>query len=173
MKAPCVYILANRPNGTLYIGVTSNLVQRVWQHKNDLVEGFTKRYGVHRLVWYEAHENMESAITREKMLKRWKRAWKIIPIRFEYTLNSSFLRKQESSPQLLDSGLRRSDDERPTIVFLYGRITTSWYNLEVTLFEGALFFSNEDVGSRLNTRIGTLRNSLVDTMLAHSTPSHR
>ena len=77
MKAPCVYILANNPNGTLYIGVTSNLVQRVWQHKNDLVEGFTKRYGVHRLVWYEAHENMESAITREKMLKRWKRAWKI------------------------------------------------------------------------------------------------
>ena len=77
MKAPCVYILANNPNGTLYIGVTSNLVQRVWQHKNDLVEGFTKRYGVHRLVWYEAHENMESAIAREKMLKRWKRAWKI------------------------------------------------------------------------------------------------
>ena len=77
MKAPCVYILANKPNGTLYIGVTSNLVQRVWQHKNDLVEGFTKRYGVHRLVWYEAHESMESAITREKMLKRWKRAWKI------------------------------------------------------------------------------------------------
>ena len=77
MKAPCVYILANNPNGTLYIGVTSNLVQRVWQHKNDLVEGFTKRYGIHRLVWYEAHENMESAITREKMLKRWKRAWKI------------------------------------------------------------------------------------------------
>ena len=80
MKAPCVYVLANKPNGTLYIGVTSNLVQRVWQHKNDLVEGFTKRYGIHRLVWFEAHESMESAITREKMLKRWKRAWKIIPI---------------------------------------------------------------------------------------------
>ena len=77
MKAPCVYILASKPNGTLYIGVTSNLVQRVWQHKNNLVEGFTKRYGVHRLGWYEAHESMESAITREKMLKRWKRAWKI------------------------------------------------------------------------------------------------
>ena len=74
---PCVYVLANKPNGTLYIGVTSNLVQRVWQHKNDLVEGFTKRYGIHRLVWFEAHESMESAITREKMLKRWKRAWKI------------------------------------------------------------------------------------------------
>lgn len=77
MKTPCVYILASKPNGTLYIGVTSNLTQRVWQHKNDLVEGFTKRYGVHRLVWYEVHESMESAITREKMLKRWKRAWKI------------------------------------------------------------------------------------------------
>lgn len=77
MKTPCVYILASKPNGTLYIGVTSNLIQRVWQHKNDLVEGFTKRYGVHRLVWYEAHESMESAITREKMLKRWKRVWKI------------------------------------------------------------------------------------------------
>ena len=74
---PCVYILANKPNGTLYIGVTSNLVQRVWQHKNDLVEGFTKRYAVHQLVWYEAHETMDSAILREKMLKRWKRAWKI------------------------------------------------------------------------------------------------
>ena len=55
MKLPCVYILANNPNGTLYIGVTSNLVQRVWQHKNDVAEGFTKRYGVHRLVWYEVH----------------------------------------------------------------------------------------------------------------------
>ena len=77
MKIPCVYILASKPNGTLYIGVTSNLTQRVWQHKNDLVEGFTKRYGVHGLVWYEVHESMESAIAREKMLKRWKRARKI------------------------------------------------------------------------------------------------
>ena len=55
MKAPCVYILANKPNGTLYIGVTSNLVQRVWQHKNDLVEGFTKRYGIHRLVPFQVN----------------------------------------------------------------------------------------------------------------------
>ena len=77
MKAPCVYILASKPNGTLYIGATSNLAQRVWQHKNDFVEGFTKRYGVHRLVWYEAHESMEGALTRERMLKRWKRTWKI------------------------------------------------------------------------------------------------
>ena len=77
MKQPCVYILANKRNGTLYIGVTSNILQRVWQHKNDLVEGFTKRYGVHMLVWYESHETMENAITREKAIKEWKRAWKL------------------------------------------------------------------------------------------------
>ena len=77
MKQPCVYILASRRNGTLYVGVTSNLLQRVWQHKSDLVEGFAKRYGVHTLVWYESHETMESAISREKAIKEWKRAWKI------------------------------------------------------------------------------------------------
>ena len=77
MKQPCVYILASKRNGTLYIGVTSTLVQRVWQHKNDLVEGFTKRYGVHTLVWYEIHETMESAIAREKAIKEWRRAWKL------------------------------------------------------------------------------------------------
>ena len=77
MKTPCVYILGSKLGGTLYVGVTSNLVQRVWQHKNDFVEGFTKRYGVHRLVWYEVHESMESAITREKAIKKWSRAWKV------------------------------------------------------------------------------------------------
>ena len=77
MKQPCVYILASKPNGVLYIGVTSNLIQRVWQHKNDVIEGFSKRYQTHGLVWCEPHESMESAITREKALKRWKRAWKI------------------------------------------------------------------------------------------------
>ena len=77
MKIPCVYILASKANGTLYIGVTSDLVQRVWQHRNGLAEGFTKRYGVHQLVWYEVHESMESAIMREKALKKWNRAWKI------------------------------------------------------------------------------------------------
>ena len=74
---PCVYILSSKRNGTLYIGVTSNLLQRVWQHKNDFVEGFTKRYGVHTLVWYETHSTVDSAITREKALKKWKRSWKI------------------------------------------------------------------------------------------------
>ncbi|PKN69132.1 MAG: hypothetical protein CVU54_11520 [Deltaproteobacteria bacterium HGW-Deltaproteobacteria-12] len=72
-----VYILANGKNGTIYIGVTSDLFKRVWEHKNYLVEGFTKRYKVHRLVWYELHENMNSAIEREKRLKEWKRAWKL------------------------------------------------------------------------------------------------
>jgi putative endonuclease len=74
---PCVYLLASGRNGTLYVGVTSNLAQRVWQHKSDLVEGFTQRYGVHMLVWYEAHGTMEGAIAREKAIKEWKRAWKI------------------------------------------------------------------------------------------------
>ena len=77
MRVPCVYILASKPDGTLYTGVTTSLVQRVWQHKNDLVEGFTKRYGVHTLVWYEVHDSIGSAIQREKALKKWKRAWKI------------------------------------------------------------------------------------------------
>ena len=77
MKLPCVYILASKRNGTLNLGVTSNLVQRIWQHKNDFVEGFTKRYGVHTLVWFEGHESMESAIAREKAIKEWKRVWKV------------------------------------------------------------------------------------------------
>lgn len=76
-KEPCVYILASRRNGTLYTGVTSSLKKRVWEHKNNVVEGFTKRYGVHTLVWYEVHSSMESAITREKAVKEWKRRWKL------------------------------------------------------------------------------------------------
>jgi len=76
-KQPCVYILASRRNGTLYVGVTSDVIKRVWEHKNDLIEGFTKRYGVHILVWYEAHETMLSAIAREKAIKEWKRRWKL------------------------------------------------------------------------------------------------
>ena len=83
MKQPCVYILANKPNGTLYVGVTSNLVRRVWQHKHDMVEGFTKRYGVHTLVWYELHATMAQAITREKRLKEWNRDWKLVLIEKE------------------------------------------------------------------------------------------
>ena len=76
-RIPCVYILASRRNGTLYIGVTSNLAHRVWHHKTDAIPGFTQRFGVHRLVWYEAHPTMASAIEREKALKEWQRAWKL------------------------------------------------------------------------------------------------
>ncbi|HEY1992731.1 MAG TPA: GIY-YIG nuclease family protein [Gammaproteobacteria bacterium] len=74
---PCVYILAKDRIGTLYTGVTSDLIKRVSEHKNGSVEGFTKKYNVHALVWYERHETMESAIGREKVIKGWKRAWKI------------------------------------------------------------------------------------------------
>ena len=76
-KQPCVYIMASKRNGTLYTGVTSNLVQRVWQHKNNVVAGFTSKYSVHLLVWYELHQDMPSALGREKAIKNWKRAWKI------------------------------------------------------------------------------------------------
>ena len=76
-KQPVVYILASRQNGTLYVGVSSSLFKRIWQHKNNQAKGFTGLYHVHRLVWYEWHATMESAITREKQLKNWKRQWKI------------------------------------------------------------------------------------------------
>jgi putative endonuclease len=72
-----VYILASRRNGTLYVGVTNDVMRRTWQHKADLVEGFTKKYGVHILVWFEIHGDIHAAIAREKQLKKWNRAWKI------------------------------------------------------------------------------------------------
>ena len=74
---PAVYMLANKRNGTLYVGVTSNIVKRIWEHKNNVVESFSKKYGLHNLVWYEMHATMESAIGREKQIKNWKRDWKI------------------------------------------------------------------------------------------------
>ena len=76
-KAPCVYLMASKRDGVLYIGVTSDLAARVSVHKQDLFEGFTKKYGVHTLVYYEMHETMELAIQRESQLKKWKRAWKV------------------------------------------------------------------------------------------------
>ena len=76
-KQPAVYILASKRNGTLYIGVTSDLPKRAWEHKNDWVEGFTKKYNIHRLVYYEMHEDLVSAISREKQIKKWNRAWKL------------------------------------------------------------------------------------------------
>jgi len=77
IEAAYVYILASAPYGTLYVGVTSNLVQRVWQHRNCFVEGFTQDYGVKQLVWYEQHQSLVEAIAREKRIKRWRRDWKV------------------------------------------------------------------------------------------------
>ena len=76
-KQPCVYILANQRNGTLYVGVSSDLVKRIWIHKNDFIEGFSKQYGVHSPVFYELHADMAAAITREKQIKKWNRSWKM------------------------------------------------------------------------------------------------
>ena len=76
-RTPCVYILASGFHGTLYTGVSSHLLGRVWQHREEVTKGFTSRYGVKRLVWFEVHETMESAIRREKSIKRWQRQWKI------------------------------------------------------------------------------------------------
>ena len=80
---PCTYIMASKPNGTLYVGVTSNLAQRVYQHRNDLIDSFCSKYSVHSLVYYEFHQDMLSAITREKQIKKWKRQWKINLIQIE------------------------------------------------------------------------------------------
>jgi|SRR5579871_1807789 len=74
---PCLYILASRRNGTLYVGVTSDLRRRVWEHRTDIVEGFSKRYSVHMLVYFEVHSTMAHAIVREKQIKKWHRAWKL------------------------------------------------------------------------------------------------
>lgn len=77
MKTGYVYILASKENGTLYIGVTSDLKKRIWEHRTSAVEGFTSKYKVHTLVYYEQTENIESAIAREKNLKNWQRKWKL------------------------------------------------------------------------------------------------
>ncbi len=77
MKSFYVYILSSGRNGTLYTGVTSNLIKRVYEHRNGLAHGFTREYNVDRLVWYEMHKSAETAITREKQIKKWKRGWKL------------------------------------------------------------------------------------------------
>ena len=77
MNTYCVYIVCSRRNGTLYIGMTSHLIKRVYEHKNGMVDGFTKTHGVHYLVWYETHETADAAILREKQLKKWERKWKL------------------------------------------------------------------------------------------------
>ena len=74
---PCVYIVTNKRNGTLYVGVTSNLPKRIWEHKSKIVKGFTSKYGLNKLVWYEQYETIELAVKRERDLKFWKRKWKL------------------------------------------------------------------------------------------------
>jgi putative endonuclease len=74
---PCVYVVTSRKRGTLYIGVTSDLARRIWEHRNGVYEGFSKTHGAIRLVWYEPHDTMEGAITREKQMKKWHRSWKV------------------------------------------------------------------------------------------------
>ena len=76
-KRPCVYILASKRNGTLYVGVTSDIARRAWQHRSNAVDGFVRDYGVHRLVFVEFHETMADAILREKRIKKWRRTWKL------------------------------------------------------------------------------------------------
>jgi putative endonuclease len=75
-REPCVYILAKGSHSTFYTGATSDLIKRIWQHRNEYFEGFTAEYEIKRLVWFEKHATMAAAITREKQIKRWKRAWK-------------------------------------------------------------------------------------------------
>ena len=77
VKEPCVYILASKKEGALYIGVTSDLIQRIWQHKNNVVKGHSSKYKTYKLVYFEQHETMENAILREKRMKKWNRQWKI------------------------------------------------------------------------------------------------
>ena len=88
-RQPAVYILASRRNGTLYVGVTSDLVKRIWHHRNISAEGFTSKYSVHRLVYFESHNTMLDALSREKRLKKWHRSWKLKII-------------EEQNPQWLD-----------------------------------------------------------------------
>jgi putative endonuclease len=76
-KLPCVYIITNKKNGTLYIGVTTQLKQRIWQHREKVVDGFSQRYELNLLVYYELHDSVESAILRERQLKKWNRQWKL------------------------------------------------------------------------------------------------
>ena len=95
-KQPRVNILTNKRNGTLYVGVTSNLPKRIWEHKNKVVKGFTRKYGLSSLVWYEQHETMGSTIQREKALKFWLRHWKLKII-------------EEMNPDWQDTGIRQHE----------------------------------------------------------------
>ena len=110
-KLPTVHILASNRNATLYIGVTGNLNQRIWQHRNDVVDAFSKKYRTHKLVYFGQHASMADAILREKQIKKWNRAWKL-----ELTEKSnpsgtiSTPRSRKSSAKTLDSRFRGNDE---------------------------------------------------------------
>ena len=107
MKQPAVYLLASQRNGTLYVGVTSDLIKRVWQHRTHAVDGFTKKYNVNLLMWFEQHETMESAIAREKAIKKWNRSWKLALI--EKTNPNWIDLWPVITGEILDSRLRGND----------------------------------------------------------------
>ncbi|MDH5201767.1 MAG: GIY-YIG nuclease family protein [Nitrospirota bacterium] len=113
MKKFYVYILCSKRNGTLYTGVTSDLDKRVYEHKNNLVKGFTQKYKVHCLAWYEIHESAESAIKKEKQIKKWKRAWKLKLIKKSNPRWDDLYERICEYPDVtisLDSCLRRNDE---------------------------------------------------------------
>ena len=110
-KQPAVYIVASERNGTLYTGVTSDLIGRTWQHREHVVDGFTKRYDVTQLVWYELHHRMESAIDREKQIKKWNRAWKIRMIQKNNPKWDDLWPEITGQSARVDSRLRGNDEQ--------------------------------------------------------------
>ena len=112
-KQPAVYILASDRNGTLYTGVTSNLVGRTWQHREHIIDGFTKRHDVTNLVWYELHPTMEGAIIREKQIKKWNRAWKLRLIQSENPRWMDLWSSISGESVAMDPRLRGDDEQKP------------------------------------------------------------
>ena len=107
---PAVYLLASDRNGTLYAGVTSDLIARTWQHREHVVDGFSKRHGVTKLVWFELHATMESAIQREKQIKKWNRAWKLELIEKANPYWNDLWPEITGQTKTLDSRFRGNDD---------------------------------------------------------------
>lgn len=113
---PHCYIMTNKRNGTLYIGVTSDLVRRVSEHQRGLTGGFTQQYGAHQLIWFEEHPTMESAIAKEKQMKKWNRAWKVRLIESvnpnwdDLSASIGAFSSQSAQPRNLDSRLRGNDE---------------------------------------------------------------
>jgi putative endonuclease len=108
-RCPCVYLLASGRHGTLYVGVTSDVVRRVWEHRNGMTDGFTRKYGVKRLVYLEVHATMLEAITREKQMKKWERAWKIALIERDNPRWRDLYEDIAGSEPAMDSRLRGND----------------------------------------------------------------